>query len=31
MTNDAKQVALEYIDACGRKDSDTVGRLLSRR
>jgi ketosteroid isomerase-like protein len=29
MTNDAKQVALEYIEACGRKDYDTVSRLLS--
>ena len=27
--NEAKQVALEYIDACGRKDYDTVSRLLS--
>ena len=29
MTNTAKQVALEYIEACGRKDYDTVSRLLS--
>jgi len=29
MTNEAKQVALEYIEACGRKDYDTVSRLLS--
>ena len=29
MTNTAKQVALEYIEACGRKDYDIVGRLLS--
>ena len=29
MTNGAKQVALEYIEACGRKDYDTVSRLLS--
>lgn len=29
MPNEAKQVALEYIEACGRKDYDTVGRLLA--
>src|SRR5215467_9299945 len=29
MTNEAKQVALEYIEACGRKDYDAVSRLLS--
>ena len=29
MTNTAKQVALEYIEACGRKDYDTVSQLLS--
>jgi len=29
MANDVKQVALEYIEACGRKDYDTVNRLLS--
>jgi len=29
MTNEARQVALEYIEACGRKDYDTVSRLLS--
>ena len=29
MTNTTKQVALEYIEACGRKDYDTVSRLLS--
>ena len=29
MSIDAKQVALEYIEACGRKDYDIVGRLLS--
>ena len=29
MTNTAKQVALEYIEACGSKDYDTVSRLLS--
>src|SRR5215471_14346249 len=29
MTNDAKSVALEYIEACGRKDYETVSRLLS--
>ena len=29
MTNEAKQVCLEYIAACGRKDYDTVSRLLS--
>jgi hypothetical protein len=27
MTNTTKQVALEYIEACGRKDYDTVSRL----
>lgn len=29
MTNDAKQVAIEYIEACGRKDYDTLSRLLA--
>ncbi len=29
MPNEAKQVALEYIEACGRKDYDTVSRLLA--
>ena len=29
MTNTAKQVDLEYIEACGRKDYDTVSQLLS--
>ncbi len=29
MTKEARQVALEYIEACGRKDYDTVNRLLS--
>ena len=29
MTNEPKQVALEYIEACGRNDYDTVSRLLS--
>ena len=29
MSNEAKRVALEYIEACGRKDYDTVSRLLS--
>src|SRR5262245_31911838 len=29
MPNEAKQVALEYIEACGRKDYDTVSVSLS--
>ena len=29
MTNDAKQVSIEYIEACGRKDYDTLSRLLA--
>lgn len=29
MRTEAKQVALAYIEACGRKDYDTVSRLLS--
>lgn len=29
MTTEPRQVALEYIEACGRKDYDTVTRLLS--
>ena len=29
MTHDPKQTALAYIDACGRKDLDTVASLLS--
>ena len=29
MTNDAKRVAIEYIEACGRKDYDTLSRLLA--
>ena len=29
MANEARRVALEYIEACGRKDYDTVTRLLS--
>ena len=29
MTNDAKTVALAYIDACGRKDLEAVAALLA--
>lgn len=29
MTNDAKTIALTYIDACGRKNLDTVAPLLA--
>jgi hypothetical protein len=29
MTNEARRAALEYIEACGRKDYDTVSRLLA--
>jgi len=29
MTSEAKQIALDYIEACGRKDYDTVSRLVS--
>jgi limonene-1,2-epoxide hydrolase len=29
MTNDPKSIALAYIDACGRKDFDAVGRVLA--
>ena len=28
MTNDSRSIALAYIEACGRKDFDAVGRLL---
>jgi hypothetical protein len=29
MTSDPKSIALAYVDACGRKDLDTVARLLA--
>ncbi len=29
MTNDPKSIALAYIEACGRKDLETVARLLA--
>ena len=29
MTNDPKEIALTYIDACGRKDLDAVALLLA--
>ena len=29
MTNDPKTIALAYIDACGRRDLDTVAPLLA--
>lgn len=30
MNNDPKTIALAYIDACGRKDLDTVAPLLAK-